>query len=148
MIIRRLLNCEWSCALLEKVRDKAGARARNFRAHSIIHVFMEKKRAELPAFVDPLMDVRFCMSSLHHGAPQSAELQGREQLINELFQFVSAFETKLPLCETQLRNANYVYFPTLIENKLASPDTYAFVAVIGSLTREFADRFADLRSGR
>ena len=50
----------------------------------------------------------------------NVQLQGREHLINELFQFVSVFEMKLRLWETQLRNANYVHFPTLMENEPAS----------------------------
>ncbi|KAI0226871.1 Neuroendocrine convertase 1 [Lamellibrachia satsuma] len=69
---------------------------------------------------------------------------GRERLINDLFQFFFAFEMKLRLWETQLRNANYVHFSTLMEYEPASPDTY--VAFVELLQREFADRFTDLRA--
>ena len=78
-----------------------------------------------------------------NSAMKSVQLQGREHRIKELFQFVSAFEMKLRLWETQLRNANYVHFPTLVENEPASPDTY--VAFVELLRKEFADRFTDLR---
>ena len=74
-----------------------------------ISVFMEKKGGEVPAFTEPLLHF-----SLRQGAPilLNAKLQRREQLINELSQFVSAFETRFRLWETQPRDAHY--FPTLI----------------------------------
>lgn len=48
-------------------------------------------------------------------------------------------QIKLRLWETSLRNANYVHFPTLVEHKLASLDTQAFIAFIELLRWEFAD---------
>ena len=71
-----------------------------------ISVFMEKKGGEVPAFTDLLLMSDFAFL---------------EQLINELCPFVSAFKTRFRLWETQPRDANY--FPTLIENKPATPDT-------------------------
>ena len=85
-----------------------------------------------------LVDVTDHLNQLH------VQLKGKEHLINELFQFVFAFEMNLRLWETQLRNANYLLFPTLKKNEPASPDTY--VAFAELLRREFADRFIDLRA--
>ena len=85
-----------------------------------------------------LVDVTDHLNQLHD------QLKGKEHHINELFQLVFAFEMNLRLCETQLRNANYVHFQTLMKNEPASPDTY--VAFAELLRREFADRFIDLRA--
>lgn len=111
-----------------------------------ISLFMEQKGTEVPEFADPtwMCDFAFLVDVTAHLNQLNVQLQGREHLINELFQFVSAFEMKLRLWETQLRNANYVHFPTLMENEPASPDTY--VAFVELLRREFADRFTDLRT--
>ena len=61
-----------------------------------ISVFMKKKRAELLAFAVPLWmcDFACIVYTTEHLNQLNAQLQGREQPVNELFQFVSAFETK------------------------------------------------------
>ena len=85
-----------------------------------------------------------CCAACMNSTMKSVQLLGREHLINELVQFVPAFDMKLRLWETQLRNANYVHFPTLMENEPASP--YTYVAFVELLRREFADRFTDFRA--
>ncbi|KAI0222826.1 hypothetical protein LSAT2_025919 [Lamellibrachia satsuma] len=70
---------------------------------------------------------------MEHLTLLNTQLQGREQLINGLFRFVSAFETKLRLWETQLRDANYEHFPTLMENELATLDTFSTTAQLKSV---------------
>ena len=74
---------------------------------------MKKNGAE----ADPLWmcDFAFLVYITEHLTLLNAQLQGREQLINELFQFV-------PLLD-KVAIANYLHFPTLMENKLANPDT-------------------------
>ena len=94
------------------------------RRHEV-SVFMEKKGAEVPAFADTLWmcnSARLVYTTENLNLP-NVQLQGREQPINDIFQFVSAFETKLRLWETQLRDANYVHFMTLVEYKPDSPKT-------------------------
>ncbi|KAI0227727.1 hypothetical protein LSAT2_021782 [Lamellibrachia satsuma] len=68
-------------------------------------------------------DVSMPSPPAEHLSLLNAQLQGREQLINEFCQFVSAFQTKLQLWEMQLRDANYMHFPTLMEYKPDSPNT-------------------------
>ena len=75
-----------------------------------------------------LVDVMGHVNQLH------VQLKGKEHLINELFQFVFAFEMNLLQWETQVRNTNYIHFPTL-ENEPANPDTY--VAFAELLRRKF-----------
>ena len=106
---------------------------RVYELRNEISLFMEQKGTEVPEFADPtwMCDFAFLVDVTAHLNQLNVQLQGREHLINELFQFVSAFEMKWRLWETQLRNANYVHFPTLMENKPASPDTYvAFVELL------------------
>ncbi|KAI0238315.1 General transcription factor II-I repeat domain-containing protein 2A, partial [Lamellibrachia satsuma] len=92
---------------------------RVYELRNEISLFMEQKGTEVPEFADPtwMCDFAFLIDVTAHLNQLNVQLQGREHLINELFQFVSVFEMKLRLWETQLRNANYVHFPTLMENE-------------------------------
>ena len=74
-----------------------------------ISILMEKKGAEVPTFADPLWmcDFAFLVYIMDHLNLLNVQLQGREQLINELFQFVSGLEKKLQLWETQLETHSW-----------------------------------------
>ena len=91
-------------------------------------MFMEKKGAEVPEFTDDpiwMCDSAFLIEIMENLDQLNVQLQGREHLINEFFQSVSTFETKLRLWETQLCLG------------------FAFVAFMELPRREFADRFTD-----
>ena len=72
------------------------------------------------------------------------QLQGKQQLIHEMWKYIRAFTTKLRLWEGQLESGNYAHFRTLQENKAAS--STPFVSVIRNLKTEFLSRFGDIRS--
>ena len=119
------------------------------RVHELrneISLFMEQKVTEVPEFTDPtwMCDFAFLLDVTAHLNQLNVQRQGRKHLINEVFQFVSAFEMKLRLWETQLWNANYVHFLTLMENEPVSSDTY--VAFVELLRLKFADHLTDLRA--
>ena len=114
---------------------------RMYELRNEIHIFMELKGAEVPEFADHIWscDFSFLLDMTGYLNQLNVQLQGREHLINELFQFISAFELKLRLWESQLMNGNYVHFPILMENVPTSSDTY--VAFLKLLRREFGERF-------
>ena len=72
------------------------------------------------------------------------QLQGKNQLIHEMWKYILAFETKLLFWECQLDKKNYVHFPTLEERKPTS--NTAFVTVIRNLRTKFSSGFSDIRS--
>jgi len=72
------------------------------------------------------------------------QLQGKQQLIHEMWSYIRAFTIKLRLWEGQLESRNYAHFPTLKEYKPMS--NTPFVSVIQNLRTEFLSRFGDIRS--
>ena len=73
----------------------------------------------------------------------NSKLQGKNQLIHNLFDFICAFETKLEIWEKQLREGNLCHFETL--SKQSPPDTGLYAIEISYLRKEFENRFKDLR---
>ena len=59
----------------------------------------------------------FLVDLTSHLNELNLQLQGKNQLIHEMWKHILAFETKLQLWEYQLDKENYVHFPTLKEHK-------------------------------
>ena len=72
------------------------------------------------------------------------QLEGKHKLIFAMFGQITAFERKLPLCESQLQEGNYSHFPNL-QNHKRDIISDIFVSSIQDLRREFSSRFADFR---
>ena len=72
------------------------------------------------------------------------KLQGRDQLINKLLEYVCTFEMKLHLWAGQFKQCNYAYFPTLSACQLNEATTY--VAFVGYPREQFKTQFAYLRT--
>ena len=90
-------------------------------------------------------NLAFLVNLTSHLDYLNLQLQGKLQLIHEMWSYVRAFETKLRLWKIQLGNANYAHFATLQENKPMS--TTLFVSMIRHLRTEFSSRFSDICSG-
>ena len=71
------------------------------------------------------------------------QLQGKEQFINRMCDYITAFVNKLRLWETQLINSNFAHFPNLGLCKPANSDKY--VLVIVSTKTQFESRFGDMK---
>ena len=56
------------------------------------------------------------------------QLQGKEQFINRMYDYITAFVNKLRLWETQLINSNFAHFPNLGLSKPANSDKYVSVS--------------------
>ena len=69
------------------------------------------------------------------------KLQGKNQLCNEMYWHITAFERRLCLWERQLQQCNDAHFPNLQESQPADP--FTFVGTLRELKVEFASRFAD-----
>ena len=108
--------------------------------------FMEEKGKPDFNLKDPLWlcDLAFLVDVTQHLNFLNSKLQGKNQLIHNLFDFVCAFETKLEIWEKQLIEGNLYHFETL--SKQSPPDTALYAIEINHLRKEFENRFKDLRS--
>ena len=86
----------------------------------------------------------FLVDLTSHLKKLNLQLQGKNQLIHEMWRYIFAFEAKLQLWECQLDKTNYVHFPALEESKPTS--STAFVTVIRNFRTEFSSRFFGIRS--
>ncbi|KFM79381.1 General transcription factor II-I repeat domain-containing protein 2, partial [Stegodyphus mimosarum] len=73
-------------------------------------------------------------------------LQGKNQLINNMFQTITAFERKLQFWHNQIKVNDVTYFNTLAAHKPVSCIKYIkYAAFIFGLIQEFENRFQDFR---
>jgi hypothetical protein len=109
---------------------------------------MDMKGKPLPEFSneDWISDFAFLVDMTQHLNDLNLQLQGRNQLVNDIFTHVNAFEVKLPLWEIQLTNQNRAHFPTLNDKaKSVSFNVAKYATEIGVLREEFKSRFQDFR---
>ncbi|KAJ8391904.1 hypothetical protein AAFF_G00083750 [Aldrovandia affinis] len=124
---------------------------RFYSLRSEIDEFLKEKNQPLHELSDPLWlaDLAFLVDLIDHLNTLNKSLQGKEQLVTQLYAHMKAFCVKLRLFETQLRNFNLAHFPMLSENKSAFPTTNLsakkekYVSVNTSLKTEFSRRFQD-----
>ena len=70
-------------------------------------------------------------------------LQGENQLINTMFQTITAFQMKLKLWQSQVKANNFMHFDTLAKHGPVNNEKYA--ALLFDLIQEFENRFQDFR---
>ncbi|XP_067453417.1 general transcription factor II-I repeat domain-containing protein 2-like [Thunnus thynnus] len=124
---------------------------RFYSLRSNIDKFLKEKGRPLHELSDPLWlaDLAFLVDLTDHLNTLNKRLQGKEQLVPQLYAHMKAFRAKLRLSESQLRNFNVAHFPTLTEIKCAFPNAKLsakmgeYVSVITSLITEVTQRFQD-----
>ncbi|XP_042272649.1 general transcription factor II-I repeat domain-containing protein 2-like [Thunnus maccoyii] len=122
-----------------------------YSLRSNIGKFLKEKGRPLHELSDPLWlaDLAFLVYLTGHLNTLNKRLQGKEQLVPQLYAHMKAFRAKLRLSESQLRNFNVAHFPTLTEIKSAFPNAKLsakvgeYVSVITSLITEVTQRFQD-----
>lgn len=94
-------------------------------------------------------DLAFLVDLTSHLNALNKSLQGKDQLISEMFAHLKSFAVKLRLFERQISDHNAVHFPSLSEiisslsdsNIPGKMDKYS--TVLTSLITEFNQRFQD-----
>jgi hypothetical protein len=98
---------------------------------------------------DWISDFAFLVDMTQHLNNLNLQLQRRNQLLNDIFAHVKAFEVKLRLWEiqlTQLTKQNTAHFPTLNDRaKSASFNAAKYATEFGVWREEFKSRFQDFR---
>lgn len=110
-----------------------------------IKSFMLTKAKVLPELEDEnwLADLAFLVDLTNHLNELNLRLQGENQLINVMFQTITAFQMKLKLWQGQLGENNYVHFATL--SKHGPVNTEKYTALLSALIQEFENRFKDFQ---
>ena len=79
---------------------------------------MESKTKFVPELDDEnwLTDLAFLVDLTAHLNELNMRLQGENQLINTMFQTITAFEMKLKLWQSQIKANNFMHFDTLAKH--------------------------------
>jgi hypothetical protein len=95
---------------------------------------------------DWISDFAFLVDMTQHLNDMNLQLQGRKQLVNDIFAHVKAFEVKLRLWEIQLTKQNTAHFLTLNDRaESVSFNAAKYATEVGVLKEEFKSRFQDFR---
>ena len=112
-----------------------------------IMAFLKQKNASfgINKHGDPdwLTDLAFLTDFTLHMNKLNLQLQGKEQFINRMYDYATAFVNKLRLWETQLINSNLAHFPNLGLCKPVNSDKN--VSAIVSTKTQFESRFGDMK---
>lgn len=113
---------------------------------SEIASFMELKGKPIPELSSEtwILDLAFLVDITEHLNLLNVKLQGRNQLITDVYGNVKAFEMKLSLWSDQLKQGIVTHFPTLAT--LLSGEVSHYSCLLDSLRTEFERRFQDFRS--
>jgi hypothetical protein len=95
---------------------------------------------------DWISDFAFLVDTTQHLNDLNLQLQGRNQLVNEILAHVKAFEVKLHLWEIQVTKQNTAYFPTLNDrDKSAFLNAEKYATEFGVLREELKSRVQDFK---
>lgn len=121
---------------------------RFYELRSEVKSFMEAKGKGVPELQDEewLADLAFLVDLTAHLNELNTRLQGQKQLINAMFQTITAFEMKLKLWKTHVMANNFMHFDTLAKHTFVRSERYA--SLLSTLIEEFENRFQDFKENR
>ena len=120
------------------------------RFYNLLHeiqLFVELKGHHVPELQNDswLMDLAFLVDITTHLNELNTKIQGKNQIVTQLYEHIKAFRLKLRLWERQLLENKASHFPCLnkfITNGTASIDLSQFAEEISILKTEFSQRMA------
>lgn len=121
---------------------------RFFALREEIDSFMKMKNKEVPQLADStfISNLAFLTDLTSHLNALNTNLQGKKQLITQIFDNVKSFQVKLTLWEKQLSTGNVVHFSNLNSlNKVEQKSLKEYADVISNLQVQFNRRFQDFR---
>ncbi|UYV70371.1 hypothetical protein LAZ67_7002744 [Cordylochernes scorpioides] len=113
--------------------------------------FLITKNQDITLFSDQvwLQYFSFMVDITKHLSDLNLKLQGKDQIITNMCDQVSAFKCELVLWEKQLKNEDLMHFPTcnMYKSSLGETASYQkYAEKILSLRNEFETRFSDFKS--
>ncbi|XP_064079452.1 general transcription factor II-I repeat domain-containing protein 2A-like [Macrobrachium nipponense] len=115
-----------------------------------IEIFLNEKNKIVPELTnaDWLCDLSFLVDLTSHLNNLNHKLQGNNQLISQLANYVTAFEQKLKLFQLQIVKGELGHFPNYKlmceKHKVCNRHEY-YAAKLGKLLEAFESRFEDLK---
>ena len=78
-----------------------------------------EKSDEFPelSYTDWFCDLAFAVDIFSHVNELNVKLQGKDQLVHEMYTNIRAFKSKLTLFSRQISNKSFAHFPTLAVQK-------------------------------
>ncbi|CAM5161300.1 unnamed protein product [Natator depressus] len=102
--------------------------------------FIKMKNKEVPQLVDStfICNLAFLTDGTDHLNTLNLKLQGRKQVITQMYDSVKSFKVKLTLCGKQLTAGNLVHFSTLNSlGKVESKSLKEYADIISNLHKQF-----------
>uniref|UniRef100_A0A673JDS5 HAT C-terminal dimerisation domain-containing protein n=1 Tax=Sinocyclocheilus rhinocerous TaxID=307959 RepID=A0A673JDS5_9TELE len=120
---------------------------RFFDLHDEIRVLQESKNGNIQVSTEKkwLSDLAFLVDVTELLNVLNVQLQGKDQIIPQLFDHVRAFKQKLLLLRRHLSAGNLAHFPCLREAGMMKEEVPEYDAVLSNLIQEFDSRFEDFR---
>jgi len=125
------------------------------RFYDLIHeidLFMINKGKQILELSDPdwIFNLSFLINITAYLNELNLKLQGRDQIVIELFSHIKAFTAKLRLWKKQISEINFMHFNTCQQVKDKYPnieiDSSKFIELIENLKMEFEERFSDFKN--
>lgn len=112
-----------------------------------IDCFMKSKNKIVSELTnnDRIKDLTFLVDITTHLNILNLQLQGKNNVITNMYDSIHSFTMKLRLWETQLSLNNLVHFPTLKQLSTDSNDSKKYISNILLLKNEFMNRFTDFQ---
>lgn len=111
-----------------------------------IDLFMNDKQIPVPELRNDewLLDLCFLVNIVEKLNQLNISLQGKDNLIIDMFNHIKAFQKKLLLFESQLKNNNVQHFPLLKDLKNSKCNNYIkYAKEIRKLAAAFESRFVE-----
>lgn len=122
---------------------------RFFALKEEIDSFMKMKNKEVPQLADStfICNLAFLTDVTDHLNALNLKLQGRKQVITQMYDSVKSFKVKLTLWGKQLTAGNLVHFSTLNSlGKVEPKSLKEYAEIISNLHKQFDVRFKDFKA--
>jgi len=122
---------------------------RFFALREEIYYFMKLKKNEVPQLNDAkfICDLAFLTDLTGHLNALNLKLQGKRQVITQMYDSVKSFKVKLSLFQRQLIVGNLAHFSTLNSlGKVENQSLKEYADIISDLHQQFVLRFNDFKA--
>uniref|UniRef100_A0A8C3IDC5 Uncharacterized protein n=1 Tax=Chrysemys picta bellii TaxID=8478 RepID=A0A8C3IDC5_CHRPI len=120
-----------------------------FALREEIDSFVKTKNKEVPQLADStfICNLAFLTDVTDHLNALNLKLQGRKQVITQMYDSIKSFKVKLTLWGKQLTAGNLVHFSTLNSLRKVEPKSLKeYAEIISNLHKQFDVRFKDLKA--
>jgi hypothetical protein len=114
-----------------------------------IDSFMKTKNKEVPELKDSnfISNLAFLTDITEHLNDLNTKLQGKDQIITQMYDHIKSFKVKLSLWNKQISTGNFSHFNTLKSLKKIEPNCLkVYSGILNDLIQQFETRFKDFKA--